>query len=218
MTEPKQLTDAQRELLTNLDTLNDAAWQAACDALALIEALTAQVAEMAAQLVTDGARIAELEVERDGLAKYHELLVDAIRRNYGGRLVEAERKLTDLNKEVERLGGMLKHEGECHMQALEASNAAEHKLAAAEARVRELETERDEQEQRGNNYCEAAMAAEQKLADANALLDQARRVLVDWNNYQASEGLTHVPEDETASCLDKLEAYLAGRPAAPSRT
>lgn len=77
------------------------------------------------------------------------------------------------------------------------------KLAAAEAKVRELEAARYEQEQRGNNYCEAAMAAEQKLADANALLERAR---LDVRNPVASTS--------TIQLIRDINTHLAGQPTA----
>lgn len=72
----------------------------------------------------------------------------------------------------------------------------------AEARVRELEAERDQA--RADTHCRYLMQqeAEQKLADANALLA--------W--------LEHAVLYIDSEAARKVRAHLAAQPAAPSRT
>lgn len=94
------------------------------------------------------------------------------------------------------------------LTALGAQQAAQ--IVLDGQRISELEAERYEQEQRGNNYCEATMAAEQKLAAANALL--ARIVKYATEDRATTPGTTRL-----ARALVEAETRLAGQPAAPAR-
>lgn len=49
-------------------------------------------------------------------------------------------------------------------------------------------------------------------AAARELLGQALMVLVHWNNYQAEEGRSYIPEDENAAVLLRIQAWLKERP------
>jgi hypothetical protein len=91
-----------------------------------------------------------------------------------------------------------------HRFVLNQRNDAQDRAEAAEARIAELERERDETADRSNDVLMALEAVESKLAAANALLREwrAAKVTDEWID----------------SFCERVDVHLANQPAAPART
>jgi chromosome segregation ATPase len=179
---PKALSAVERCLLIEGDPDS-------CDrALSLIDAMTATMAEQAAQIVTDGQRIAELERELSShkdtvmtLDKYRVKLESDL-QSERDRRVEHRQMNQSLNEQVQQF------------------------RTTVVSLTQDLERERASVLEAGGDAQALSLAVDgykQKLAAADALL---------------SDALDALNQDVWTVLAAGIRAHLAGQTAAPSRT